>query len=261
MRVKENTFEKGMMTVEAVLSLVPFILAILGIISFINIFMVHNKIQYAIYQAGSELAAYTYLSEALGIQRGIEAVENDVETETAELNDAVDEVTEFLGQLELLQNDAANGDIDNAIEDGEAAIEQGQEAVGAVGDLVRDPQVLLQNIVFAGIDEGMTAIKNWLLEGGASILVNVYLDQSFSESNAISADEYLEWMGVENGMEGLDFSNSNLFADGSKMIDIVVEYDLEIHFLKLFLEDPTVHVVQRSAVPAWLDGDGVHYDG
>ena len=39
--------EEGMMTVEAVLSLVPFIIAVLGIISFINIFAVHNKIQYA----------------------------------------------------------------------------------------------------------------------------------------------------------------------------------------------------------------------
>ena len=48
--------EAGMITVEGVLSLVPFIIVILGIISFINIFAVHNKIQYALYQIGSELS-------------------------------------------------------------------------------------------------------------------------------------------------------------------------------------------------------------
>ena len=48
--------ERGMMTVEAVLSLVPFIMVILGIISFTDIYRVHNKIQHAMYQVGSELS-------------------------------------------------------------------------------------------------------------------------------------------------------------------------------------------------------------
>ena len=39
------------------------------------------------------------------------------------------------------------------------------------------------------------------------------------------------------------------------MIDIVVEYDIEVYILKLFLKDPTIHVVQRCVVPAWLNGD------
>ena len=60
--------EAGMITVEGVLSLVPFIIVILGIISFINIFAVHNKIQYALYQIGSELSCYTYFYQALGVR-------------------------------------------------------------------------------------------------------------------------------------------------------------------------------------------------
>ena len=63
--------EEGMMTVEAVLSLVPFIIAVLGIISFINIFAVHNKIQYALYQMTNELTSYTYFYEALGVSRTV----------------------------------------------------------------------------------------------------------------------------------------------------------------------------------------------
>ena len=53
---KKTNRESGLMTVEAVLSLVPFIIVILGIISFTNIFLVHNKIQYALYQMGNELS-------------------------------------------------------------------------------------------------------------------------------------------------------------------------------------------------------------
>ena len=64
-------------------------------------------------------------------------------------------------------------------------------------------------------------------------------------------------MGVVNGMAGLKYDKSSLFSDDNlKMIDIVVEYDLEVYFFKLFKKDPTVHVVQRCTLPGWLDGDG-----
>ena len=64
----KKTGEEGLLTVEAILGLVPFILVILGIISFIDIFAVHNKIQYAMHQMGNEISAYTYFYEALGIR-------------------------------------------------------------------------------------------------------------------------------------------------------------------------------------------------
>ena len=52
----KKTGEEGLLTVEAILGLVPFILVILGIISFIDIFAVHNKIQYAMH-----LSVYIFL--------------------------------------------------------------------------------------------------------------------------------------------------------------------------------------------------------
>ena len=39
----KKTGEEGLLTVEAILGLVPFILVILGIISFIDIFAVHKN--------------------------------------------------------------------------------------------------------------------------------------------------------------------------------------------------------------------------
>ena len=47
-----------------------------------------------------------------------------------------------------------------------------------------------------------------------------------------------------------------LSKSGMKASEEVVEYDLDIYFFKLFLKDPSIHVVQRVTVPAWLDGDG-----
>lgn len=243
--------ESGMITVEAVLSLVPFILMVMGIISFINIFMVHNKIQYAMFQSASELTAYTYFYQAFGIRAADLELKTDIDKETKELDTAIDSVSSFLEQL---------GSLDNT--NVENAVESGQKAAEDVADLVSDPQGLLRNVIYYGIEKSETKLKQLFLDTVTSWLLPTYLNESFLEENPKTADEYLKGFGVVNGVKGLKFDKSSLFSDSSySMIDIVVEYDMEISFFKLFLKDPTIHVVQRCAVPAWLDGDGKHYEG
>jgi len=250
MKSKNKIHERGMMTVEAVLSLVPFILVILGIISFINVFMVHNKIQYAIYQAGSELSAYTYFYEALGVRSGDQALGADIDKGTVEIDDTIKKTTDFLGQLDSV---STVKDVQNTVQAGIGAVDAGRV-------LISDPHTLLRNLVYYGIEAGEGALKSWILDTISSALIPVYLESTFSPSNPMTADEYLKKAGVTGGVKGLDFSGSRLFQDKEyKMIDIVVEYDLEISFFELFMKKPVIHVVQRCAIPAWLDGDGVHY--
>lgn len=237
--------EKGMMTVEAVLSLVPFIMVVMGIISFINVFMVHNKVQYAMYQAANELTAYTYFYEALGIRRGDQALGADINRETEEIDNVIKKTSDFLEELETLGPDV---------------IETGRDAVHAGVTLVSDPKDLLRNMVYFGIEQGEHALKSWMIDAVSSTLIPIYLESEFSASNPMTADEYLTRSGVIGGVKGIDFCNSTLFQDDEyKMIDIVAEYDIEISFFELFFNKPVIHIVQRCAVPAWLDGDGIHY--
>ena len=85
-----------MMTVEAVLSLVPFIMVILGIISFTDIYRVHNKIQHAMYQVGSELSGYTYFYEAVGLRGADLGLKGDIDSQTAPVDSAISSITDFM---------------------------------------------------------------------------------------------------------------------------------------------------------------------
>lgn len=88
----------------------------------------------------------------------------------------------------------------------------------------------------------------------------VYLDESSAKAQVDVADEYLIHCGVKDGIKRPEFKNSSFLSDDQyRMIDLVVEYDIEVYFFKLFRKDPTIHVVQRCEVPAWLNGDGVKY--
>ena len=264
---RAHSHEKGMITVEAILSLVPFILVILGIISFINIFMVHNKVQYAMYQAGNELTAYTYFYQALGLRDADLGLKADIDRETAELDDTIAKTTDFLDQLDTLTGSAKKvgsgdlGELENTMNQAQGTVQAGQAALSSGWELISDPQDLLRNLVYYGIEAGETALKGWLMEVISRSMLPAYLDSSFSPSNPMNADQYLKSFGIVNGVKGLDFSNSTAFTDEDyRMLDLVVEYDMEIFYFKLFFKNPAVHVVQRCSIPAWLDGDGVHYE-
>lgn len=233
------------MTVEAVLSLVPFIMVILGIISFIDIYRVHNKIQYAMYQVGSELSGYTYFYEALGLRSADLELGGDIDAQTAPIDAAIGNISDFMDSL----NSLSSATIDNA-----------QAAGSSLAGFAQDPKSLLSGIVYLGIESAENSAKQALIGWMGSGMMEKYLDESYLPSGARDADTFLRKCGVRNGIDGLDYGGSQMFQDsGRRLIDLVVEYDVEVYILKLFLKDPTIHVTQRATIPAWLDGDGIEY--
>lgn len=139
-------------------------------------------------------------------------------------------------------------------------MQQGTQLAQTGRELISDPKALLRGFIYLGAEKLENSAKSFVLEIISNGMMSVYLDGSFSGHMPMTADEYLKYYGVKDGMSGLDFGNSELFSDEKyRMIDIVVEYDIEVYILKLFFKDPTIHVVQRCSMPAWLDGDGVTY--
>lgn len=273
MKRRKKNSESGMMTVEAVLSMVPYILVIMGIISLINIFMIHNKIQYAMYQVSSELSAYTYLYQALSIRDADKALQEDADNETTELDDSIEKTTTLLNDLsdmsstlDTTKSHLESGDFESIKTDWETlqtgagkTKEDAKNAVNSIKTLFSDPMDLMRNLIYFGIENATDWLKTQILGAFAHLMMPKYLEKNVN-GNSMDANNYLLAAGVKGGMDGLDFSNGQLFSDSEhRMIDMVVEYDVSLFFFKVFFKDPTVHIVQRCAVPAWLDGDGGKY--
>lgn len=266
MRNSKYKNECGMLTVEATLVLVPFLMVILGIISVINIYMVHNRIQYAIFQVGSELSAYTYFYEALSIRAGDKAVQGDADVATAEVDKMIDYTSQFMentisakDSYTEIYNSKSFEDLENNINDAEektdAVIESGKEVWNQGTYMIHNPETIIQGVVYLGIEYGISALKSAFASFLSEGMANLYIQQ-----NGITAQEYLSSYGVSS--DGLDYGESSMFDDDDhRMIDIVVEYDIDVFFFKIFGVDPTIHMVQRVMIPAWLDGDGTSYDG
>lgn len=217
------------------------------------------------HQMGNEISAYTYFYEALGIRSADLGLKADIDEQTAPLDTTLDDFSSFLEQVGQFEDDlngikSGSSSLSGTIESGKNTINKGQQLVNSAGVFISDPKQLLRSIVYLGVEKGEQKAKTWLLGCISNGMFQVYLDESFAKHRAMSADEYLIHYGVKDGINGLNFKNSSFLSDDQyRMIDLVVEYDIEVYFFKLFRKDPTIHVVQRCEVPAWLDGDGVTY--
>lgn len=280
--MKSKTNENGMLTVEATMTLIPFVLVIMGIISFINIFMVHNKIQYAMYEAANEIAAYTYFYEALGIRDGDKVFNADASENRKPIDLEINNVTDFMEKVNSFENTgedlktavhnvdyaAMEENLKNMQNDASETVESGQALWDSTMALARDPKSIIRGVTYMVAQEGEKKLKSVFLQLLSKSMVANYcdtthfIDASFLK-NPCSADEYLKRNGVVDGISGLSFKQSSFLSDDNlKMIDIVVTYKIEVGFFKMFLKDPTIEVCQRVQVPAWVDGDGCegHYD-
>lgn len=274
MTVKKENAESGMMVVEAVLSFTVFIMVVLAVIYLTNIFILHNKIQFAINSAAHEMASYSYLYAALGINNAENAVEEDGRPHTTPINDTANQVVDTLNKIETL-SESISGTVqsvenlelseesfrevqtqfDKLKADADAAVDSGEKSVAGLEDLFSHPKSLLVGMIYIGAYEIGYEAKSMIGTAAAKGLTKKYLEQG-----NLPADEYLRSYGVKDGYAGLDFSGTTIFCenkDGAgRMIDIVVSYDIDMSFLSFIIPDPQIHVVQRVSVAGWVDGDG-----
>lgn len=262
--------ERGMMVVEALISFIAFILVCIGIVFMIKVFMLHNRVQYAINSAARELAAYSYVYDAFGLRDGELKVNADgkestgkVETITDNVIDTVVSVQDTMSQLKSVGNSTKNlangnlstGNIEDALHQTEGLVDSMGNTVDAGKNTINsiketNPKELLKGIIYIGMETGADAARSWVAEVAVKGLAEKYLMTSKAD-----ADAYLRAYGVD-GYDALDFSVSSMFSDDDfRVIDIVVEYDIDLSFLNYILPNRKIHAVQRVSVAGWVGGD------
>lgn len=257
MMEKYKKGESGMMVVEAVLSFTVFIMVVSAIVYLTTIFTLHNKVQFAINAAAHELAAYTYLYQASGLRDADRQIASDGARYVGAIDDTANQIADTLNRIEALKGDAGTiselnpEHIQQTIGDLEAAGESGKESVSRITSLVSNPNDLMVGVIYMAFSAADAALKNIFASAASTIAVRKYLEQGDKD-----ADAYLKSMGVKDGYAGLDFSNATMFCDDdNKLIDIVVQYDVDMSFVKILIPKAKLHMVQRVTVAGWLGGD------
>lgn len=260
-------FHKGSVTVEAAIALPAFICTVLAIAFIMKVIYVHEIIQHAISETADELASYTYIYSAAGIQslhdtanEGLEEGRQKVKTQIKTLVDTYDCFKSFPKSAEQNIKEAGRNinavDIDGAlhnldeIDQSVETIERNLENTQKVADEISDnPKQELKYIAAALAKEGLEGVKTELiLKPLTKACLIKYLKPKDKEDIAVR----LKKLNIVGGFDGLDFKESHLFDDG-KSIDIVVTYKIRAPVPFNIL--PDIPIIQRAKVKAWLDGE------
>lgn len=269
--------ERGSVIVEATIVLPVFMIAMFFIINLIQLFTLHNRVQFALNSAAHELASYSYLYSASGLKGVEENVNTDADAYAEPIDTASSNVVAFLDSVQTLRGEAGKlvqqaqnpelsidymKEMDNQIQKTgnqlSNTVEAGKEAGNSLGQLVSNPKGTAIGIAYIVAEAG-----GYKLKAGAGSLLAKGLVQKYLELDGKPADEYLKSHGVVDGYDGLSFSGSSILNgiennnDGERLIDFVVEYDVDLTMFQIVLSDKKLHIVQRVTVPAWQDGDGI----
>lgn len=183
----EKDFGKGSLTVEALLFLIPFIMAFCTLINAARFVQAEMLIHHAITQTAKQISTYSYVLTKAEIPE--------------RLQDTNRKSQQFI----------------KTVEESTASIEEFAEAVGDRDAMAEGVFNLAKSM---GEHVVLTSVAGMLSENNIKNAIALMSDDP---------DEFLEVIGIEGGLSGLDFSQSQWISDseGKGNIQIVVRYSMK----------------------------------
>ncbi len=239
--LKEN---KGSLTVEASLSLIIFIFAFLSILYLCKFAKAQVVLQHAVNQTAKEISQYSYITNKLGLKNdkteGNKTIEDTDKmiSEVVNLIKVVNTEKVRIEDLDINRNDIVIDDYydaiktykkydeaGNTIKDSYENIEEATESlIGNAKEYLKDPKALLNGFVAIAKNEiADFAVSKYIAAPMSKLLIQKYLP-----TDSQSADMYLRRLGVDNGLDGLNFDTSTIFKDGSN-INITLIYNMSLN--------------------------------
>lgn len=269
-RSKKKT-ENGSATVEACVAFTGFLFVLFTLLNVVNYCRAQMLVASAMDNAAKELSQYAYFYKMSGLQKFDSAVRENAKTGADNLNGIVGTVDTLYSTLQTAGKDASDGaaqvqaeiqrgepdlksviNILNGLErDGiniETAFNSMTDAFKDVGD---NPILYMKSLIAVAGNESLDLLKSYVI---AAPLAKYFFYKQFG-SNKEEADAALKKLGIKDGLEGMNFNMSTVFATGSEEdIHLAVYYRIKLtQFFKFAeLELP---VCKEAVTRAWLAGD------
>lgn len=261
--------KKGSLTVEASIIIVLFLFGYLSIVSVTNFIRAQMIIQYSISQAAKDISSYCYIISKTGLMEDSTRLEGEanaakadadkvidtvvklyqaVESGSGTIKQEVDEITmkeSWLEKIEAIENagDVTSEEFNQMVDAANTMIQEG-------GAYFSNPDAILKGLLSVAKDEAFSQAKTYVLAAP----ISKAMVSGQVEAYGVYGDgkDILEHLGVVGGIQGLNFTGSTLFNDGST-IEVKVAYTMKVEFP--FFENKEFHFIQTASTKAWGSGN------
>lgn len=236
--------ERAAITVEAAITLPVFICVIVSVVFIMKIVYVHELIQHAISETAYQMADMGYIFCISGAGEIHDTLRDGMESK-AELFRR--HSSEIMNSLDDLSRICSN---ENIKDTGNRNITDTKNIAEAIEEISQNPIEELKSMGFAIASGIFSDIKTDIFLPAVKSNIKKYLNiEGQADINTV-----LQRLNIENGFNGLDFSESSFLNDQNNDIDIVVKYKMSLPLPVKIL--PKVLVVQRASAKAWMQGNG-----
>lgn len=250
--VKHNS--KGVISVEASISLTLFIFAFLAITSLTSFVRAESKIQYALNQTAKEFSEYSYI-----YSKAQEILGKDGESHsTSEVDELVNNLNDFShmiskATISASQASSASGpdilstiksQVSGAYTDAKDIYDSGEVLYNQLKSYSDNPTVVLSQILNVIKDQTLSAAKSQIL---APVVAKLLMPK-YIAGNMNATNDYLKDLGVEEGFGGMNFALSSIMDDGTTIRFTVV---YKINYDIPFIGDFDFSIKQTATCAAW----------
>lgn len=210
--------ERGSLTVEAILFLIPFMCAFLTLVNAARFVQSEMLIHHAVTQTAKQISMYSYLMTKAEITKTMQDTNKKSADFIKETDDAIQSVTDFANAVGDL---GSGGDMIS----GMANVIQTAETAGTtVTEYFSNPKEIMTGALAVIKSGGRQTVMTW----AAGSIARGCIKKSISKISD-NPDMYLKNIGVVDGIAGLDFSKSKWGSNtGGKLdVQIVVTYKLK----------------------------------
>lgn len=226
--------EKGSITLEASIFLVLFIVFYMAMMGLIRIARAQVILQYAANETAREISQYSYVLTKTGIVEKRNSTASRAAAFQGKISNLMTDI-EKVGQI--LSTGEELGELPETIQ------QTGQHAQSVFGD----PDALMEDMFSVVKTKGADMLSDFVIE---QLVENVVKEQVENMSSK-SADAYLKDLGIEDGMDGLDFSGSewaNKASAGMPELEVSIAYTIDFHLGIIELEPRTFRVCAKTAL-------------
>lgn len=213
--------DRGSLTVEALLFLIPFMLAFLTVVNAGRFVQTEMLMHHAITQTAKQISAYGYV---LTKTKVTETMIN-TNKKSAEFKEETQKTVDYVKKFSDSVSDfAAGGDLQDVIDSRD-------EAQTQLSEYFSDPDALASGV--------MSVMKSGMENSVKTYLVGEFAKASIKNSVGKITDDvdtYLENVGIVDGLDGLDFSQSKWMSvtEGKGDVKIVVTYTMKNNLFPQF---------------------------
>lgn len=257
--------EQGAIVVEATLSLSAFMFFIVIVLSIVNICYAQSKIGVAVNSTAQEISEYSYLYELTGLRGKQEKLYEKSKTARDTVDNTLTGVTTVFDSASNISDNVANFSIDNvndSLSKIKGSVNQGKEGFKSIQDSIEtiadDPKTFGLSVLSLLGNNLADEAKSRVIAGPFSkLLCQKHLVNSEGGSNSDvkkKCNAFLKHLRVEpkggSYLDGLDFSDSVLFLNGSPDIMVVVHYRIKV--LNLLGNDIKLSFTQCGTTRGWV---------